>query len=282
MSFARVRSILISLHRWIGLILTPVFLVIIVTGAVLSFRPILSAASGPPAETRVDATALAALATKLEAGGGQVMSLTITDGGRTASVASNAPDLAGQWDIATATRTGPPESGFDLFRTAQQLHKSLLLGLSLVVEVASFAMLAIMVAGPFLAWLRLRNTLMGWHMAVGWLLLPALGVVLSPVMVATSLFGNLSRLDYIKCDIEGYEGIAIPLFEEVLRKHRPLLQIEIDEKNKRQLLAFLEKMGYQPFWLDGELLKPMSQQARGDLFFIPSEKIMALQGLIVS
>ena len=97
-----------------------------------------------------------------------------------------------------------------------------------------------------------------------------------------SLFGDISRLDYIKCDIEGYEGIAIPLFEEVLLKHRPILQIEIDEKNKQELLAFLERMGYLPFWVDGEHLKPINAQARGDLFFIHSEKTAALQGLIVS
>ncbi|MFG1477436.1 PepSY domain-containing protein [Xanthobacter sp. V4C-4] len=185
MSLARVRPLLIGLHRWVALVLTPVFLVIIVTGAVLSFRPILSgAAERAEAESRVDATALGKLVKTLEAGGPVTM-VSLAEGGRAAIVASPAADIAGQWDIASATRTRAG-GGIDVFRTAEQLHKSLLLGLSLVVEAASLAMLAIMLFGPLLAWLRFRNSLMGWHMAVGWCLLPV--TLTAPVTAAMLIF----------------------------------------------------------------------------------------------
>lgn len=174
----RIRPLLITLHRWIGLILAPVFLVVILSGAVLSFRPILAEDPSAPVAARVDGAALAALVGKLEAGG-RVNAVAVADGGRALDVTSQSPDLAGRWDIASGARTAAPSGGPDVFRTAEQLHKSLLLGLNIVVEVATFAMLGIMIAGPFLVWLRFRNTLIGWHTAVGWCLLPL--TLLSPL-----------------------------------------------------------------------------------------------------
>ncbi|MFG1284774.1 PepSY domain-containing protein [Xanthobacter autotrophicus] len=187
MSFATVRSALIFLHRWIGLILAPIFLVIIVTGAILSFRPIVN--SGPPVArpgSSLDVVAFKALLGQLEARG-QFGAVSIVDGGRSVSVMSQNPELGGRWEIATGQHTPAPAGSIDIFRTAEGLHKTLLLGLGLVVEVASFLMLAIMVAGPFMAWLRFRNTLMGWHTAVGWCLLPL--TLTSPVTAVMLTLG---------------------------------------------------------------------------------------------
>ncbi|MFG1237237.1 PepSY domain-containing protein [Xanthobacter autotrophicus DSM 597] len=171
MSFATVRRTLIFLHRWIALILTPVFLVIILTGAVLSFRPILNDAQGPRPGASVDVAALGRLVGAVEKAG-QPGAISVVEGGRALRVMGQDPAVAGRWDMATGDHTPAPAGGIDIFRTAEGLHKTLLLGLGLVVEVASFLMLGIMIAGPFLAWLRFRNSLMGWHTAVGWLLLP--------------------------------------------------------------------------------------------------------------
>lgn len=91
-----------------------------------------------------------------------------------------------------------------------------------------------------------------------------------------SLFEGLHRLDYIKCDIEGYEGIAIPLFEEFIIKHHPILQIEIDQTNRQQLFAYLAGLGYHSFKLDGDRLKSIAfgdGQTHDDLFFIHAEKL---------
>lgn len=186
MSFAAVRPTLIGLHRWIGLVLAPLFLLILLSGAVLSFRPILAAAPPSAVSAAIDAPALTALIGRLEAGG-QITSITLSADGRTVDVASPAAPIAGRWAIASATRIAPASGGIDVFRTAESLHKSLLLGLGLVVEVASFAMLAIMLAGPFLAWLRFRNSLIGWHMIVGWCLLPF--TLVAPVTAAMMILG---------------------------------------------------------------------------------------------
>lgn len=171
MSFAAVRRTLILLHRWIALILTPIFLVIILTGAVLSFRPIVNSGQGPRSGATLDVAALSQLVGAIEKAG-QPGGISVIEGGRALQVMSQDPAVAGRWDIASGAHTPAPAGGIDIFRTAEGLHKTLLLGLGIVVEVASFLMLGIMVAGPFLAWLRFRNSLMGWHTAMGWLLLP--------------------------------------------------------------------------------------------------------------
>lgn len=185
MSFARIRSALIVLHRWIGLLLAPIFLVIIITGAVLSFRPIIQAAQSS-AGASVDVPALTTLLRTVEAKG-QLGGLGVVDGGRSIAVMSQDPKVGGRWEIATGQHTPAPAGGIDIFRTAQGLHQTLLLGLGIVVEIATYLMLGIMVAGPFMAWLRFRNTLMGWHTAVGWCLLPV--TLTSPVTAVMLTLG---------------------------------------------------------------------------------------------
>ncbi|MFG1351676.1 PepSY domain-containing protein [Xanthobacter autotrophicus] len=187
MSFATVRSGLIVLHRWIGLILAPIFLVIILTGAVLSLRPIINASqSSAPVGVGVDVAALKTLLGTLESRG-TFGGASIVDGGRAIAVMSQDPKVGGRWEIATGQHTPAPAGGIDIFRTAQGLHQTLLLGLGIVVEIATYLMLAIMVVGPFMAWLRLRNTLMGWHAAVGWCLLPL--TLTSPVTAVMLTLG---------------------------------------------------------------------------------------------
>ena len=175
MSFAQIKPYLIWLHRWIGIVLTPIFIIVLLSGAVLSLRPMLSESapkSTASATAAVDVSALKSLVTQLEAQG-RLNAVTVVDGGRSVEVMSDNRSLAGRWELASATRTGEATAqGFNVFDFAKQLHKSLLLGLGIVVEIATWAMLLIMLAGPFLTWLRFRHSLIGWHIAIGWCLLP--------------------------------------------------------------------------------------------------------------
>jgi sulfite reductase (NADPH) flavoprotein alpha-component len=187
MSFALTRRFLIRIHRWIGIVLAPVFLLVILSGAVLSLRPIVSDLASRSAQTdTADVQALGALIGKLETMG-PVNSVTIADSGRAIDVASSAADVAGRWDIGSGIRSGSATGAINIFGIAENLHKSLLLGLGIVVEVASWAMLAIMTIGPLLGWLRLRNTLIGWHRTLGWCLLPV--TMLSPLTAVLMTLG---------------------------------------------------------------------------------------------
>jgi FkbM family methyltransferase len=103
------------------------------------------------------------------------------------------------------------------------------------------------------------------------------------VMRPDSIFKNLERLDYLKCDIEGYENIAIPLFKELLIKFKPILQIEIAEENRVKLFSFLSELDYSVFEVKGEkLIRVYKEDSKtnGDLIFIDNQKIDQFIGLI--
>jgi sulfite reductase (NADPH) flavoprotein alpha-component len=178
MSLGSIRPTLIFLHRWAGVILAPIFLIVILSGAVLSFRPIVGSFAPPPAATRVDAGQVSALVTRL-ATTAPVSAVTIADGGRAVDVVSADPAVAGRWDLASGARLAGAAAPFDVFAFAERVHKQLLVGLGLVVEIAAWVMLGLVLIGPFLAWLRFRNSLMGWHTAIGWVLFPL--VLLPPL-----------------------------------------------------------------------------------------------------
>ena len=185
--FIAVRPLLIRAHRWIGVALAPVFLLVIISGAVLSFRPILSdPAPRPDAVSTVNVPALTSLLERLE-GVGPISAIAIVDGGKTVDVASSAAGLAGAWDVTSGAPAAMSGRGVDVFAIAERVHISLLLGLGFVVEAASWAMLAAILVGPFLAALRFRNSLMGWHRALGWVLLPV--VLVAPLTAVLMTLG---------------------------------------------------------------------------------------------
>ncbi len=185
------KRFLIQAHRWIALALAPLFLLILLSGAVLAFKPILDAA-GDGAEAAATVAEPAAVAALLE---------RVDPEGRARSVEILADGLVsitdiGIYDPATGERTGTADTGFDLFGTAERLHKDLLAGAGIVVEIATYAMLLIVAAGPFLAWPRLRRTLLGWHLGLGWALLPlALLLPLTGVLMTLHVgMGEMPRI----------------------------------------------------------------------------------------
>jgi FkbM family methyltransferase len=95
------------------------------------------------------------------------------------------------------------------------------------------------------------------------------------VMRPDAIFNNLEKLNYIKCDIEGYENIAIPLFKDILLKFKPVLQIEIAPENHAELIYFLKSLEYSVFQVKGEKLFKVIDPAQsfGDLIFIDKRKI---------
>jgi len=182
---------LVQLHRWVALVLSPLFIVLILTGLVLSFRPIANDMSARAVIAHpVDFDALLSVVKVLE-NQGALNSIAVTDNGTSVEVNSTNPDTSGPWNILSGQRIESVAAGSKLFETTEQLHKTLLLGLGVVVEAATWAMLVIMLFGPLLAWLRFRNTLMGWHKALGWCAFPI--TVLSPLTAVLMTLGIGTR-----------------------------------------------------------------------------------------
>ena len=85
------------------------------------------------------------------------------------------------------------------------------------------------------------------------------------------LFGNLDKIDYIKCDIEGYEYIVLSDMKEIIRKCKPKVQVEVWPDNEKKLLEMFDEMGYTPYKLYKYQLVPhanIEPPLPGDYIFI--------------
>ena len=96
------------------------------------------------------------------------------------------------------------------------------------------------------------------------------------------LFGALQRIDYIKCDIEGYEVPVIPAMKSLISRHRPFIQVETDGDNKFIIHRLLKDMDYNLFYVQEEILVAYENPnlpLHGDLIGIPGEKTISYKHL---
>jgi FkbM family methyltransferase len=97
-----------------------------------------------------------------------------------------------------------------------------------------------------------------------------------PVKNPLSLFSEVEKIDYIKCDIEGYEVPVIPAMKPLIEKHRPLMQVETEGENKMLLMQLFEGLNYRTFYAFHDNLVPYMDSEKalpGDLIAIPEEKM---------
>ncbi|PVV15565.1 MAG: hypothetical protein B6D82_03260 [gamma proteobacterium symbiont of Ctena orbiculata] len=194
MNFKRFKPALFKLHRWVGIGLAPLFLLITLSGAVLAFNPILEQPAPTGIET-VSATQVIKLLQRIDPMGRDVIALSIDAKTNQAQVRSRNPQIEGRYDLTTGACACGDEAStpFNLLEFAEQLHRELLLGADILIQIASYLMLLMVITAPLLAWPRLRNNLMGWHRGVGWILLPIL-LMLPSTDVLMSLHLGLPEL----------------------------------------------------------------------------------------
>jgi FkbM family methyltransferase len=91
--------------------------------------------------------------------------------------------------------------------------------------------------------------------------------------VPDELFINLNRLDFVKCDVEGYESEVFRHMQHTLRKFQPLIQTELNgTENRLQVRSLLAAIGYQAYILSAnQTLLPcndvMLRNHPGDFYF---------------
>ena len=87
------------------------------------------------------------------------------------------------------------------------------------------------------------------------------------------LFLGLNRLDFIKCDVEGYEVVLMPHFTGIINQFKPIIQIELgSEEHRKSIVNLFATLGYKPFKLHAGALQLLSstewlQYNKGDFYF---------------
>ena len=102
------------------------------------------------------------------------------------------------------------------------------------------------------------------------------------VRTPQSLFGNLEKVDYIKCDIEGYEDRVIPGFLNIIKRDRPVIQIELEKSNRKFINDLLHNEGYISYIVAKKKLieTNVSGENAGDIIYVHKDKLNYLSDLI--
>jgi FkbM family methyltransferase len=75
------------------------------------------------------------------------------------------------------------------------------------------------------------------------------------MMKPTSLFRGLAKLDFVKCDVEGFELFIIPQFLSIFEKFLPILEIEMgSEESKEKIEQWMSELGYKAYYLENQKL----------------------------
>jgi FkbM family methyltransferase len=88
--------------------------------------------------------------------------------------------------------------------------------------------------------------------------------------------GSMSRIDFIKCDVEGSELEVLRGGLDLLRTHTPALLIEVSLATSDDVFALLKSLGYKAFVYDGELVLTEAyrdKQFSNYFFFHPASKM---------
>ncbi len=94
----------------------------------------------------------------------------------------------------------------------------------------------------------------------------------------SKLFADLARLDFVKCDIEGYEAVVIPEMASVIEKHLPIVLLETGGANRRAMIELFRRWGYAGYVLvDGRLVSVMRAPEK-DVIFIPGHRHKEIMG----
>lgn len=88
----------------------------------------------------------------------------------------------------------------------------------------------------------------------------------------SELFGRLQRLDFIKCDVEGYETVVMNEMRPLLERFRPTVLIETGGTNRPQIIRLFTELGYEGYVLDRGRELPLAPQSTKDILFRPAGK----------
>jgi FkbM family methyltransferase len=89
----------------------------------------------------------------------------------------------------------------------------------------------------------------------------------------SELFSGLTQLDFIKCDVEGYETVIIPEIQSVIKQFYPAVLIETGKENRPKIMSVMTEMGYEALVLEDKKLRPLRPEDSDDILFVHPDKM---------
>ena len=83
----------------------------------------------------------------------------------------------------------------------------------------------------------------------------------------SEVFAYLRRLDFVKCDIEGYEVVVMEEMRPLLERFRPTVLIETGGENRSRIIRLFTELGYKGFTLEHGREVPLAPTATKDIIF---------------
>ena len=83
----------------------------------------------------------------------------------------------------------------------------------------------------------------------------------------SELFATVGKIDFIKCDIEGYERVVIPELKPLIERHHPTVLIETDGDTRHEIIKMFTDMGYRAYMLEGGREVALDPKIDKDIIF---------------
>ena len=83
----------------------------------------------------------------------------------------------------------------------------------------------------------------------------------------SKLFAEVGKIDFIKCDIEGYERVVMPELRPLLERDHPTVLIETDGQTRHAMVGMFAEMGYRATMLSGGVEVPLDIDSDKDIIF---------------
>ena len=81
------------------------------------------------------------------------------------------------------------------------------------------------------------------------------------------LFAEIGKIDFIKCDIEGYERVVIPELRPLIERHHPTVLIETDGDTRHEIIKMFTEMGYRAYMLEAGREVALDKESDKDIIF---------------
>ncbi|MBE6199656.1 MAG: FkbM family methyltransferase [Rikenellaceae bacterium] len=83
----------------------------------------------------------------------------------------------------------------------------------------------------------------------------------------SELFKGVEKIDFIKCDIEGYERVVLPEMRPLIERHHPTVLVETDGESRQQMIAMFTELGYSAYMLVGGKEVTLDPESDKDIIF---------------